>query len=86
MYYKNNVYYNDIICIIILNYFIGLEILVMLVWLGVFESDNEKVKNNYILCNEKCKLVNLFLIYFFLLRIFIYFYCFFGIWSVCINV
>lgn len=70
MYYKNNVYYNDIICIIILNYFIGLEILVILVWLGVFESDNEKVKNNYILCNEKCKLVNLFLIYFFFVKYF----------------
>lgn len=77
MYYKNNVYYNDIICIIILNYFIGLEILVILVWLGVFESDNEKVKNNYILCNEKCKLVNLFLIYFFLLSIFNLFLLFF---------
>lgn len=77
MYYKNNVYYNDIRCIIILNYFIGLEILVMLVWLGVFESDNEKVKNNYILCNEKCKLVNLFLIYFFLLSIFNLFLLFF---------
>lgn len=77
MYYKNNVYYNDIRCIIILNYFIGLEILVILVWLGVFESDNEKVKNNYILCNEKCKLVNLFLIYFFLLSIFNLFLLFF---------